>query len=190
MPRNNSEYVWGFKTKAENLALQYREEIGISKFNPLSASRLAQHLDIPIFTVEEAFEGNKNHPAYLVMSDTSKFDALWMPNEDGERIIIHNSNHSPYRQQSNLMHELAHIILEHRIPDEIGKICYLYNLHYYNKIQEAEAKYLGACLQITKPSILWVKKNKWPENKISEYYSASNDLVRFRCNMIGNYIKN
>ncbi|WP_439516269.1 ImmA/IrrE family metallo-endopeptidase [Sediminibacterium sp.] len=187
MPRNNTVFEWGFKTKAENLSIQYREELGISKFKPLSAFELAQHLDIPIFTVDEAFDGNRNHPAYTIMNDPAKFNALWMPNEDGERIIIHNSNHSLYRQQSNLMHELAHIILGHVIPEEIGRVCMLYNLHYYNKKQEAEAKFLGACLQLTKPSILWVKKNNWSQEKISEYYTASSEMVRFRCNSIGNY---
>lgn len=189
MPRNNSVFVWGFKSKAEKIAVQLRVELGISPFKPLSASTLAKHLEIPIFTVEEAFCDDKNHPAYPVLSDTSKFNALWMPNEDGERIIIHNSNHSLYRQQSNLMHELAHIILDHSIPEEIGKVCMLYNLHYYNKQHEAEAKFLGACLQLTKPSILWVKKNNWSEEQISKYYTASNEMVRFRCNAIGNYRK-
>jgi hypothetical protein len=185
MPRNNSIYDWGFKTKAENLSLHYREQIGRSKFDPLDALALAEHLDIPVFTVDEAFDGNKHHPSYTTMSDTAKFNALWMPNEDGERIIIHNSNHSVKRQQSNLMHELAHIILEHTIPEEIAKVCMLYNLHYYNKKQEAEAKFLGSCLQLTKPSILWARKENWSFDKISDYYSASIEMVGFRYNMVG-----
>jgi hypothetical protein len=185
MAKSNSIYEWGFKTKAENLAIQYREELNRSKFDPLNAFALAEHLDIPIFTVDEAFKGSEDHPSYLQMSDTSKFNALWMPNEDGERIVIHNSNHSAKRQQSNLMHELAHIILNHAIPEDFAKVCMLYNLHYYNKKQEEEAKFLGACLQLTKPSILWAKKENWSLTKVSDYYSASIEMVNFRFNIIG-----
>lgn len=185
MAKSSSLYDWGFKTKAENLSIKYREELKRSKFDPLDAFTLAEHLDIPIFTVDEAFEGNEDHPSYSHMNDTAKFNALWMPNEDGERIVIHNSNHSAKRQQSNLMHELAHIILNHTIPEDIAKVCMLYNLHYYNKKQEAEAKFLGACLQLTKPSILWARKENWSFQKVSDHYSASVEMVTFRFNTIG-----
>ena len=182
---NKSDFVYGFKSKAENLAIKYREELGLTKFKPLNAFILAKHLDIPIFSVEDAFKGNENHPDYLKLNNTDCFNALWMPNCDGDKIIIHNSNHSAFRQQSNLMHELAHIILDHKIPDEIAKICSLYKLHYYNKEQEGEAKFFGACLQITKPAVLWVLKENWTEERISQYYSASNEMVKYRLNVSG-----
>lgn len=170
----------GFKSKAEELSVELRTELGLSKFKPLDAFMLAKHKEIPIFSVDEAFEGNKLHPAYCFMSNPEKFNALWMPNADGDKIIIHNSNHSAYRQQSNLMHELAHIILEHEMPKGIAEVCKLYNLHYFNKEQEQEAKYLGGCLQISRPALMWVLKEKWSTQKIAQYYSASEEMVRFR----------
>ena len=141
MPTNKSILKRGFKAKAERIAEQYREELSISIFDPLDAFALAEHLQVPVFSVQDLQEIS---PAHLkTLSDTSKFSALWLPNEEGQRIIIHNSAHSPKRQQSNLMHELAHLILKHEIPDKEAQLCKEYGLHYYNEEHEQEAKYLG-----------------------------------------------
>lgn len=175
----------GFKAEAERKAEKYRDEIGVSKFSPLDAFALAKHLEIPIFTVNEAFEGNLDSPYVSKLNDTSLFSAVWMPNEDGDKIIIHNNNHSIKRQQSNIMHELAHIICEHEIPEEAAKLCLLLNLHYFNKEHEEEAKYLGSCLQITRSGLQWALKQDYSHEKISDYYTASIDMVKFRLNTSG-----
>jgi len=132
----------GFKAEAERLSERYRTELGVSKFSPLDAFKLANHLGIDVYTVDEAFEGNEHLPAYLKMCDPDQFSAMWMSNENDEKIIIHNSKHSVYRQQSNIMHELAHVIRKHEIPDEQARLCSLFNLHYYNPLHEQEAKFL------------------------------------------------
>lgn len=175
----------GFKAEAERISEKYREEIGVSKFNPLDAFTLAKHLEIPIFTVNEAFADNLDSPYLSKLNDTSRFSAVWMPNKDGDKIIIHNSNHSNKRQQSNIMHELAHIICGHEIPEEAAKLCHLLSLHYFNKEHEEEAKYLGSCLQITRSGLQWALKQDYSHEKISDYYTASIDMVRFRLNTSG-----
>jgi Zn-dependent peptidase ImmA (M78 family) len=182
---SNFKFKWGFKAEAERLSEQFRNQLRISKFDPLDAFLLANHLDIPIFTVKQLYDGNEAHPAFLRLSDTSKFSAIWMPNEDGDKIIIHNDNHSAKRQQSNIMHELAHIIKNHTVPGDYARLCMEFNLHYYNKEHEQEAKYLGACLQITRPGLLWALKRNFSESEISEYFNASIDMVRYRLNISG-----
>lgn len=174
---SNSEFDRGFKSKAERIAQDFRVQMGLSVFKPLCAYKLAEHIKIPIFTVEDVFSENESHPHFTRLKDTSKFDALWMCNEDDDKVIIHNKHHSKFRQQSNLMHELSHIILGHTVPDEIGKLCLQFNLHYYSKKHELEAKFLGGCLQITTPAIRWVKKENWSEERISEHFTASPEMV-------------
>ncbi len=98
-----------FSIEAESIAIYYREELGISKFDPLDAFELATYLEVPIFSIEEAFDKENSNSFYQTLSNTEKFDAIWMKNQDGDKIIIHNTNHSESRQQSNIMHELAHI---------------------------------------------------------------------------------
>src|SRR5687767_7161318 len=104
------KFKYGFKAKAERLSEKYREELHISKFDPLDAFKLAAHLKIPIKTADE-FCGSIPDKQLLILRDTSKFSAMWMPDCDGQKIILHNDHHSGKRQQSNLMHELSHIIL-------------------------------------------------------------------------------
>lgn len=180
---NKSQFPYGFKAKAQRLAIEYREQLSISKFDPLDAFDLAEHLGVPILSVDE-FEGEISDEQVNRLRDTNKFSAMWLPNSDGEKIIVHNSYHSAKRQQSNLMHELAHLILRHEISEEAARLCFLYRLHYFNKEQELEAKFFGSCLQITTPGLLWAIKRKTIE-QISDYYTASVEMVQYRINSIG-----
>lgn len=175
---------YGFKAKAERLSEQYRAELSISKFDPLDAFALADHLEIPIYAVDE-FEGQVAEKHLERLKDTSRFFAMWMPNSDGVKIIVHNNHHSIKRQQSNLMHEIAHIILKHEISEEAAQLCFLYGLHYFNTEQEQEAKFLGACLQITRPGLLWALKRSFTPQEISEHFNASVEMVQFRINSTG-----
>ena len=175
----------GFKAKAERLSEKFRQDLGISKFDPLDAFTLATHLEVPIFSVNEIFSANPSSSYKSQLNDTSKFSAFWMLNSLGNKIIIHNDNHSSKRQQSNIMHELAHIILNHEIPLETAKLCHLFNLHYFNKEHEQEAKYFGACLQITRPGLQWALKRNFSYEEISDYFNASIEMVKFRLNSSG-----
>ena len=83
------------------------------------------------------------------------------------------------------MHELAHVILGHNIPDDLAQLCLIFGLHYFNQKQEQEAKYLGACLQITRPGLQWALKRGFSEDQISDYFNASLDMVRYRLNITG-----
>jgi Zn-dependent peptidase ImmA (M78 family) len=175
----------GFKAEAERLSEKYREELKISKFEPLDAFAFAKHLTIPIFTVENVFGEDSNNEYLKTLNDPSKFSAMWMLNEDGHKIIIHNANHSPKRQQSNIMHELAHIIRGHEIPDATAILCNVFKLHYFNKEHEQEAKYLGSCFQIARPGLQWALKRNFSHEEISDYFNASIEMVNFRLNTSG-----
>ncbi len=167
-----------FKADAERKSEQYRKQLGLTVFDPLDAHHLAKLMDVPIFTVDDFPDLDPVHIAKL--RDTDSFDAMWMPNEDGDKIIIHNNYHSPKRQQSNLMHELAHISEGHSIPVDKAKLCLLYGLHFYDKSQENEAKFLGGCLQITRPALLSAVNKGMTEIDISDQYNASVEMVRYR----------
>lgn len=175
----------GFKAEAERIAESCRQSINLSKFSPLDAFSLANHLNIEVFSVDEIFSDKLGHPHYPVMSDPSKFSAMWLPNQDGNKIIIHNTNHSKYRQQSNLMHEISHIIRKHEIPDDEAKLCAKFGMHYYNALHEQEAKYLGGCLQITRPGLQWAVKNNLSVEAISKYFNASIEMVNYRLGITG-----
>ena len=178
------KFKYGFKAKAERLSEQFRKELGISKFDPLDALLLAKHLAIPVATVDD-FINDLPHTSLTTLRDTAKFNAMWMMNEDSDKFIIHNNYHSLKRQQSNLMHELSHVILNHEISSDVVQLCFLTGLHYFNVQQEQEAKFLGGCLQIPRPGLLWALKRNLSEEQISDYYNASLEMVMYRLKISG-----
>ncbi len=181
---SNFKFKYGFKAKAERLSEEYRAQLGLTKFDALDACILANYLDIPIVTIDE-LKDSLPFNFYKTLCNTDKFSAMWTVNEDADKFIIHNNHHSPKRQQSNLMHELAHLILKHEISPEAARLCFLTGLHYFNKEQEQEAKYLGACLQIARPGLLWALKKGYSELQISDYYKASSEMVSYRLKVSG-----
>lgn len=59
-------------------------------------------------------------------------------------MIVHNTSHSPARIGSDVMHELAHLLLDH----EPGTMFFGLNnvaLRSHDKGQEEEATWLGGC---------------------------------------------
>jgi Zn-dependent peptidase ImmA (M78 family) len=169
----------GFKSQAERLSRDFRSQLNLNEIAPLCAFKLAEHLDI----IVEPMENILTPKQIDILKDT--FSALWMPNVDGDKVIIHNNFHSAHRQQSNVMHEIAHIIRKHEIPEEIKILRLPSNLIYYNELQEEEAKYLGACLQIPREGLLQALKQNRTEAYISEHFSASPQMVKYRLNSTG-----
>ncbi len=99
--------------------------------------------------------------------------------------IIHNTGHARTRQESNLMHEMAHIICKHEpsVLTSVGGLSFL--LREYNADQEEEASWLGACLQIPRSALWWAVKRRMTIDEMVQYFQASEELIRFRRQMTG-----
>jgi Zn-dependent peptidase ImmA (M78 family) len=184
MAKSKSLLRRGFKAEAERTSERLRKELGISKFGALCGFDLAEHLGILVCGISDVLPEEDvkklNDPA-----KKEKFSALLFKNVDDDSVIIHNNFDSIYRQQSNLMHELAHFVCGHEVPDEIKNINISADLRYYNDVHEEEAIYLGSCLQLPKVALLWKRKERCSEEEISEYYTASVDMVKYRLNTLG-----
>jgi Zn-dependent peptidase ImmA (M78 family) len=95
--------------------------------------------------------------------------------------IVHNSSHTLARQQSNLMHEFAHVILKHKMVGYDPKT----GLPQRRQQDEDEAVYLGGCLQIPRRGLLWAVQEKLTLSQITLHFNASEEMVRFRSNISG-----
>ncbi len=172
----------GFKTKAERLAKQYREELNIHPCGPLCAFKLAEHLIIPIHKATK-FLDLPNEIEWL--SNNCEWSALTMPNFEGIKIILHNPFHSNARQQSDLMHELAHIICEHKHEELQHETPLPLGMRNYNTEEEEQAKCLGSTLQLATPCLLWANKKSLNTEAIAEHFNASIEMVKYRMNITG-----
>lgn len=176
----------GFKAKAERMSKKFRHELGLNFNEPLCGFELANHLNIEVIDPEKL--GFNSDQLDILMGnekDSSGWSALTMTDQNNRKIIIHNSRSSKARQQSDLMHELAHIICEHEIYVPKGVVLPSY-MRYYNKSQEEEAEYLGAALQLPRESLLWaLTKGKMVKRDVAINYTASLEMVSYRINSTG-----
>jgi Zn-dependent peptidase ImmA (M78 family) len=177
---------YGFKTRAEKLALNYRKDLQLMPKDPLCGFKLAEHLNIEVYTAPNFI---KDTALLKNILGTTKKDSGWsaltMLTEKGNKIIIHNHLHAPPRQQSNLMHELAHIICEHRPIESKSNDHLSLLMRQYNPQHEEEAAYLGSALQIPREGLLWALKEKMKKSDIAMHFKASEQMVTFRINSTG-----
>ena len=172
----------GFKANAERLAKQYREDLRIHACGALCAFKLAGHLNVSVFKATQ-FLSLPDEIEWL--SNDCEWSALTMPNFEKKKIILHNPFHSEGRQQSDLMHELAHIICGHEHNEILHDKPLPFGMRNYNLEQEEEAKCLGSTLQLATPCLLWANKRNMPNDEIAVHFNASIDMVRYRLNMTG-----
>lgn len=173
----------GFKKQSEEKAIYFRRELGLLPYDPLPAQRLSEYLNIRILTPADILD--KTSDSYRILIGSKEWSALTLPCKSGKRIIIHNNKNSRYRQESDLMHELAHVICGHETPERSRIDGVDIMLRTYNEQQEKEAEWLGGCLQLPREALLWHIKKSQSVKEIAEFFSASVTMVRFRINSTG-----
>ena len=94
----------GFKTEAEARAVAYRAKVSQGAWSPLDAFKLAAYLDVAVFPADSIITSSEDLALLAGENglDNCGWSALTMINISGNRIIIHNQNHGPARQQSDM----------------------------------------------------------------------------------------
>lgn len=178
MKRQKNHLPRGFSSKAEKIAEDYRGKLKLHPCDHLCAFKLADFLGVSVC-----------QPADYGLDATSLervtgWSGLYLVNEYGEKIIIHNPLHSLARQQSTLMHELAHLLCEHPLPGD-SILPTLPFLRRYELQHEQEAEYLGATLQITRKGLVWASRKGMVIAQIADYFKASEEMVKYRLRISG-----
>lgn len=185
-PKKKPKYRRGFKKWSQEKALELRKELGLNSYSPLCAFKLCKHLEIPVLEPKNVKGLPLEKVEILLGKGSNLWSAVSIPiNTQGKYLIVHNPNHSSARQQSNLMHELAHIICEHKIPEEKNKLGLSGFLRNHDQEQEDEAEWFGSSMQLPREALLWSLKRRMSNNEISIYYNASIEMVRYRINISG-----
>lgn len=176
----------GFKANSERLAIDYRDKLLLHSCSPLCAFKLAEYLEIPVYAATDFLTAPDDINR---LSGAGGYDCEWsaltMPAQSGKRIIIHNPYHSSARQQSNVMHELAHIICKHERKESSINVPIPLGMRHFDEEQEEEAKCLGATLQITRPGLVWAQERKMNNAEIAAHFNASPEMVAYRLNTSG-----
>lgn len=172
----------GFKAHAERVSAGYRETLGLQLHQPLPAKDLAEHLGITVLHPHEIPDLAVDHIGHLAATDDDDWSAFTLA-ADSRRFIVHNDTHPVSRQESNLMHELAHICCEHECGPMmwVGPFC----LRHYDPGQEDEATWLGGVLQIPKEGLMAVARRNRDIEHIATVFGASEAMARKRFNTEG-----
>jgi len=175
----------GFKTHAEKQAIEYRTKLSLKQHDPLDAFALSNYLQIPIYSATNLLTSQVDSTLLMGSGENDcGWSALTMITKAGNKIIIHNPFHSSARQQSNIMHELSHIICKHEHAAKYDFELPL-GMRHFNELHEEEAKCLGAALQITRPGLLWALNRNMSQLDIANHYNASLEMVSYRLNTSG-----
>jgi Zn-dependent peptidase ImmA (M78 family) len=135
----------GFKAEAERIAIEIRGELSLTATCRLDPHLLAQHLEIPVLTIRQCLRVSEHASRIelLLNEENNSFSALtlfW----GRRRIIVHNESHAPTRQANDIVHEVAHCLLEHPpapVTDHHG-------CRYWNEAFENEADWLSGTLLV------------------------------------------
>lgn len=157
-----------FYERCENIAARVRSNLKIAAFAPLSSHRLAQYLSIEV-VFPNALPG-------LTLSDIDQagnadgWSAITVLTEPP--IIIAHPSKDRVESESDVMHELAHLLLKHK-PEMLRLISDYRVARSYSKIQEAQADVLGDCLQLPRPALYYLRQRRYQLQEITQHFCIS-----------------
>lgn len=173
----------GFKTRCEDLSLHVRQQLKVLPEAPLVPERLAEYLGVILWSLQDI--------AGLASDVRQRLEGVWSDEwsaltlVDGTSpVIVFNAAHSRRRRSSTLMHEFAHLMLEHT-P---GNMFFGQNglaLRTYEPNQESEANWLAGCLLLPRAALVAARKVGMSEEELCDRYGVSSEMTRFRINATG-----
>ncbi len=176
-------FARGFKSWCENVALQQRRNLGLSRTDRLDPFELAKRLDVLVWKPEEVPGVAPAVVETLTKDDPSSWSAVSLQ-ANGRQLVILNPAHSTGRTASNLMHELAHLLLEHKAARvDVSQDGMLLNT--YVREQEDEANWLAGCLLLPRDALFVIRKQRLTDEQAAAAYGASEDMLRFRTRITG-----
>jgi uncharacterized protein DUF955 len=171
--------VRGFKTFAKKLAAETRAELGLSPAAPLDHLVLANFLGIPVIPMSD-YLGECPHLDYLTSLGKSQFSAITLF-DDVWRMIIHNDAHAPCRQKSNIVHEIAHALLQHPPAQPLNEK----GERNYDSGIEGEAHWLAGELLVTDAAAIHVVKTKLSDAAAAARYGICPQMLKYRLAVTG-----
>lgn len=175
----------GFKSWAEKKAVELRNELSIEYYEKLPGLDLAQHLGIQLIEPNNIPGLSLEDKTLLLNHYHDSWSAITIKNYLDSYLIIFNPTHSARRRESDLMHELAHIICEHKMEKIIIRKDFPFPLRDYNSDQEDEAKWLGGCLQVPRRASVQMIYKGLDINELSDHFGASMDMINYRIRLTG-----
>lgn len=175
-------FVRGFKTWCDNLAITVRRRMDIKEHEPLDPITLAAKMGVTILNLEEIPGLDPEIISHLSSVKGDEWSAVTV-HTNGRQYIILNPRHSRGRKNSDLMHELAHLLRKH----SASKV-HLYEdyaMRSFDALQENEANWLASALLLPRPALVRIAYGDENEDEVIERFGVTKSLFNYRMNMTG-----
>ena len=170
----------GFKAEAERIASRVREEMDLGSADKLDAKALAEHVGATVRCADELTTAAKLQA--LEDLQPGCFSACTFTIDD-RHVIVYSPLASPGRTQSDIAHEVAHLLLEHEVKtvETIGDLSFFT----CDPDEEQEANWLAGCLLLPRPLLLRAVSRGADVSQIALDYGVSDQMAAFRLRTTG-----
>jgi len=169
----------GFKTEANDIAREIRQELGLHSAAPLDSRSLAEHLELPLQPLSAMAEVPQV-VRYFSRRNTGEFSALTV--FDGpRRLIVYNDSHSLGRQSSDLAHEISHALLLHEPRPALDAS----GCRDWDEDCEDEADWLAGALLVSDEAAISIVRRHLTLAAAAGIYGVSVPLIKWRLNVTG-----
>jgi Zn-dependent peptidase ImmA (M78 family) len=170
----------GFKAEAEREAARVRKELGLAPHDRLDPRDLASHLSVSIVDAAELVDVAELEE--LERLQAFAFSAATFEIEDRKIIVVSPLRNSG-RQNSDIAHELAHLILKH----DLSEIREMDGMPFRTckPDEEEEATAFGGTLLLPRPLLLSAARRRASIDQIATQYDVTVEMARFRFNTTG-----
>jgi|SRR5882672_3185512 len=174
----------GFKSWCEKMAKDVRRKHGLEPAAPIDPRKLASGLSIEVLSARNVAGLSKESAKILFNDDHESWSAITICVGNRKRILL-NPSHSAARQASDLMHELAHHILNHN-PNDLGvSDDGMLLMHVYDIKQEAEADWLAGCMLLPRDALVTIKQRRIAPEDAAQVYGVSRAMLKYRLAITG-----
>jgi IrrE N-terminal-like domain len=170
----------GFKAEAERTAEQLRAAMGKRATDPLDAIELAQHVGAEVRRADELTSIEKLQT--LEELQPGAFSACTFSVGD-RHVIVYSPLASVGRTQSDISHEVAHIVLKHEMKsvESVGGMTFFT----CDPDEEQEANWLAGCLLLPRRLLYIAAKRGLDAISVAETYRVSEQMAAFRLRTTG-----
>lgn len=171
----------GFKAEAERLAEEIRAEMGLEADESALPRAVAAHLSIEVRMGSDLLP--KARFAELEKIQPGAFSACTFRPTPERVVIVLNPLFSEARRNSDLAHELAHVLLDHDLSriERVGELSFFV----CDADQEEEAAWLSGCLLLPRPLLLRQLRRGVTAQEIAAQLCISEHMVTYRINVTG-----
>lgn len=170
----------GFKAEAERRAAELRSKMDLQSHESVTSVQLAAAAGVTI--VDAATLVDVARLVDLENIQAFAFSACTFEIQD-RRIIVTNPLRSGGRRNSDVAHELSHVLLKHDLAEvrDVGGMFF----RTCEPAEEEEATALGGTLLLPRPLLLRAAAQGWGADELAERYGVTTDMARYRLNTTG-----